>query len=123
MVVGGKVFLRDARGRCYVPWSGPHRITFINSNVSVELDDDNVSRHVSHLRLVPQNGKNDDDLDIEFALDVNDKPNRPTRIRKPPACHNDYIFLKVFKYYYIYMLVPYINNIVIYIFRFGSSDQ
>ncbi len=52
-VVGDAVYLRPPKGRCDSKWSGPHRITAIRSSVSVVLNDDGVSRHVSHLRRVP----------------------------------------------------------------------
>jgi ribonuclease HI len=52
-VVGEEVYLRRPDGRCDREWSGPHRITLLKSSVSVVLDDDGVSRHVSHLRRVP----------------------------------------------------------------------
>ena len=91
IIVDDKVFLRDPRGRCNIPWSGPHRVTRILSNVSVELNEDNVSRHISHLRLAPKH-KNNDCLEIEAELEIAEKPRRPARNRKPPAWHKDYIF-------------------------------
>lgn len=51
--VGNQVYLRPASGRCDEPWGGPHVVTCIRSSVSVELDHDGISRHVSHLRRVP----------------------------------------------------------------------
>ena len=45
--MGDAVFLRGD-GRCDSQWSGPHRVTAIHSSVAVELDDDGVTRHVSH---------------------------------------------------------------------------
>ena len=53
-VVGDSVYLRQPGGRCDQEWSGTHRVTMLRPSVSVVLDDDNVSRHVSHLRRVPQ---------------------------------------------------------------------
>lgn len=50
--VGDKVHLRPTNGRCDVVWSGPHRVTAITSAVSVELEDDVVSRHISYIRSV-----------------------------------------------------------------------
>ena len=41
-------------GKCDSSWSGPHRVTKIFSDVSVEINGDNVTRHVSHLKRVPQ---------------------------------------------------------------------
>ena len=45
-VVGDEVFLRSS-GRCDDPWSGPHRITSIQSTVSVEIDNDAVRTMIS----------------------------------------------------------------------------
>ena len=47
------VYLRTD-GKCDSEWSGPHRITCIKSAVSVELDDDGVTRHISHIKKVPR---------------------------------------------------------------------
>ena len=52
-MVGDKVYLRPSSGKCDVEWTGPHIVTRINSSVSVVIDDDRISRHISHLRLVP----------------------------------------------------------------------
>lgn len=52
-VEGDQVYLRDPLGRCDTEWSGPHRVTEVRSGVSVVINDDGVSRHVSHLRFVP----------------------------------------------------------------------
>lgn len=60
-VVGDRVYLRPPSGRCDEMWSGPHRITSINSAVSVIINDDGVVRHVSHLRAVPQIAAEDED--------------------------------------------------------------
>lgn len=51
-VVGDLVYLKRD-GRCDQPWSGPHRVSEVRSSVGVVLNDDGVSRHVSHLRRVP----------------------------------------------------------------------
>ena len=56
-VVGDQVYLRPMSGRCDVEWSGPHRVSSIRSNVTVEIDGDGVSRHVSHLRRVPHTSR------------------------------------------------------------------
>ena len=67
-VVGEKVYLKTS-SRCDVPWTGPHRVTSINSDVSVELDGDGVARHISHIRRVlsknGNDGFDDDDEDDE----------------------------------------------------------
>ena len=52
-VVGNNVYLKPPSKRCDVSWSGPHRVTSIKSGVTVELNGDGVTRHVSHLRKVP----------------------------------------------------------------------
>ena len=49
-VVREKVYLRPPSGNCQEQWSGPHTITNINSPYSVELNEDGISRHTSHLR-------------------------------------------------------------------------
>ena len=51
--VGDRVYLRPASGRCDEPWGGPHVVTCVRSSVSVVIDHDGVSRHVSHLRRIP----------------------------------------------------------------------
>lgn len=51
--VGNRVYMRAPDGRCDSEWSGPHRITSILTSVSVEVNEDGVARHVSHLRAVP----------------------------------------------------------------------
>lgn len=52
--VGELVFLKNTNGRCDEPWSGPHRISDIKSSVAVEIENDGIPRHVSHLRRVPR---------------------------------------------------------------------
>lgn len=52
-LVGDIVYLRPATGKCDVEWSGPHYVTDIRSRVSVVLNDDGISRHISHIRRVP----------------------------------------------------------------------
>ena len=51
-VVGDQVFLKSG-SRCDIPWTGPHRVTGVKSNVSITLDGSDVPRHVSHVRRVP----------------------------------------------------------------------
>ena len=63
--VGDKVYLKPVDGRCDITWSGPHRITKLLSNVSVIINNDGVARHVSHLRLIPGQGKS---LDETYVL-------------------------------------------------------
>lgn len=52
-VVGDTVYLRSD-GKCDSEWSGPHTVTNILSEVSLEIDSDGVTRHVSHLKRVPR---------------------------------------------------------------------
>ena len=51
-VVGDMVYLRND-GRCDSEWTGPHRVTSIKSAVSVEVNNDGIVRHVTHLRRIP----------------------------------------------------------------------
>ena len=51
--VGDQVYLKSS-GRCMDPWTGPHTVTTVKSDVSVELNDDGITRHVSHIRRVPR---------------------------------------------------------------------
>ena len=61
-VVGEQVYARTD-GKCTSEWSGPHVVTAVKSAVSVELDEDGVTRHVSHLRRVPRAAINE----VEFS--------------------------------------------------------
>ena len=98
---GDRVYLRQPEGRCDQEWSGPHEVTAIISSVAVVLDGDGVSRHVSHLRLVPRpvvdeyddsDEDSDDDTGSFDDVGADDAPElrRGTRIRKPPAWLKDY---------------------------------
>ena len=113
-VFGDSVYLRPPSGRCDEEWSGPHRITSVNSAVSVIINDDGVSRHVSHLRAVPQfsagededsfvraerrgdaeiasQGESDEGLDDQ-EQDAREEPvRRSTRTKRPPVWHSDYV--------------------------------
>jgi len=51
--IGESVYARTD-GRCDSEWSGPHRISAIRSPVSLELDFDGVTRHISHVKRVPR---------------------------------------------------------------------
>lgn len=110
--VGDHVYLRPQSGRCDAEWTGPHRVTTIRSSVSVEIDHDGVSRHVSHLRLVPLDPDQDDDIavnkvstgyyddeDEEWLCGYENESSEPSdevtvrrsnRIRYPPRWMNDY---------------------------------
>ena len=52
-VVSDRVYLRPPSGKCNETWTGPHQVTAVRSRVLVELDDDGVARHISHVRRVP----------------------------------------------------------------------
>ena len=56
-VVGDHVYLRPSSGRCDREWLGPFRVTKVVSSVSVILNDNNVPRHISHVRRVPHSAK------------------------------------------------------------------
>lgn len=92
-LVGDKVFLRPPSGRCDVDWSGPHIITDINSNVSVTINEDGISRHVSHLRLVP-GSRIDAQSASPIGLDVESSEGshlrRSTRVKRRPDWWSDY---------------------------------
>ena len=119
-VVGDKVYLRPPSGRCDEEWSGPHRVTSVNSAVSVVINNDGVSRHVSHLRAVPQSYTDEGDAEIAIpesgdgdgAGEGDGEPDdgagesdgddqeqdsceetlrRSTRVRRPPVWHSDYV--------------------------------
>ncbi len=94
-LVGDKVFLRNPKGKCDVPWSGPHTVTRLFSKTSAELNDDNIRRHISHMRIVPKT-KHKNEPDIEFEVDfknndaVHPTSGRPQRLKKALIWHNDY---------------------------------
>ena len=110
--VGDKVYLRPSSGRCDDVWTGPHTVTKLNSSVSVVVNEDGVSRHVSHLRLVP--GLRDADSSeaeretrvmAEFRGSESSEPDdsgdetgvdealrRGSRLRKRPIWWDDYDF-------------------------------
>ncbi|MCH9662247.1 MAG: DDE-type integrase/transposase/recombinase [Gammaproteobacteria bacterium] len=77
-VVGDRVFLRQT-SRCDEPWSGPHRVTEIKSNVIVELNNDGVARHVSHVRRVPASRP------LEAAVDHSDNSDEDSDTGQPVA--------------------------------------
>jgi len=100
-LVGDKVFLKPPSSRCDDVWSGPHVVTKIISSVSVELDDINVSRHVSHLRLVPYCRESTEvDLETKYCSLTNDSdveidseavPRRSSRVTKRPIFQGDHV--------------------------------
>lgn len=110
--IGDKVYLRPSSGRCDDVWTGPHTVTKLNSSVSVVIDEDGVSRHVSHLRLVPgsrdfnaseierdgrlvalfrDSGSSGPD-DSGEETDVDEGLRRGSRVRKRPIWWGDYDF-------------------------------
>lgn len=110
-VVGDLVYRRPPDGRCNQEWSGPHRVTAIRSSVTAVLDEDNVSRHVSHIRRVPHQGTDrqhvpsssdddsDDDQDLATEVDSSDdqglvteetRPRRSCRERRSPRWTKDF---------------------------------
>ena len=97
-LVGDKVYLRDKTGRCDIPWSGPHVVTKIYSPCSVNLDDESVVRHISHLKLSLKSRHIDleesyfksDNVNLE-PQETNKKPRRSARVKKPPCWLKDYV--------------------------------
>ena len=109
--VGEQVFLRSS-GRCDDPWTGPHRITSVKSRVGVEINDDGVTRHVSHMRRIPcvatvdvpsvmhsdsDSSDSEDDQNpqecvepIDAVLPLNPTSNRVLRERRRPVYLRDY---------------------------------
>ena len=67
--IGDVVYLQQPDGRCNHEWSGPHHVTALNLGVSIVLDDDGISRHISHVRWVPQLLGDSSDVDSEESVD------------------------------------------------------
>jgi len=107
--VADLVYLRST-GKCDDPWTGPHRVSKIHSAVSLELNNDGVTRHVSHLRKyaddpVPMeemrsreesewsSETESDDSDSEsgdyVSQELADLP--PERVRRMPSRFSDYV--------------------------------
>lgn len=104
--VGERVYLRTSNGKCDDVWSGPHSITAIKSSVSVELNEDGIARHVSHLRPVPACRRDSTSSSGEFGVDVDLESGsaspqedegeavplrRSARTRRKPIWHGDYV--------------------------------
>lgn len=99
-LVGDRVYLRDPTGKCVNVWSGPKVVTEVRSDVTIVLDNDGVSRHISHVRRVPENRSDDLGVDaVDEGLEVtvgssDDNPEpelrRSSRLRRRPAWHEDY---------------------------------
>lgn len=104
--VGDQVYLRRPGGRCNEPWSGPEVVTDIVSDVGVVLNDDGVTRHISHIRRVPMpRSSYSDETAVRDTFSLSDSEDeaehstadqvqmglrRSTRVRKPPVWHDDY---------------------------------
>lgn len=93
-MIGDKVYMRPSTGKCDEEWSGPHVVTDLNSSVSVVVNDDGVSRHISHLRLIPGSRANNHSTmvsdDEATATDVSDGPRKSSRVRHRPVWWTDY---------------------------------
>ena len=76
-VIGDLVYVQDSSGRCDKSWNGPHRVSNIISRVSFEVNNDGVSRHINHGRVVPESRKEiESDEDTDFEI--------PTKERRYP---------------------------------------
>lgn len=104
LTVGDRVYLRNPDGRCDNIWSGPHTVTDIRSSVGVVLNDDGITRHVSHVRIVPGemseneevgngflNDEDDDDYRSRDSLEDIINVRRSSRTPRRPLWMNDYI--------------------------------
>ena len=52
-VPGEDVYLRTD-GKCDSEWSGPHKVTKILSDVTLEINGDTIPRHITHVKKVPR---------------------------------------------------------------------
>jgi len=92
-LTGDLIYLRDPSGKCDRVWSGPHRVSRIISRVSFEINDDGISRHINHARVVPRTRKSLESDDEEFILELPSCEGRyPKRNRKPPDRYGNYIY-------------------------------
>ena len=100
-VVGDVVYLRRPDGRCDREWSGPHRVTALNSSVSIVLDDDSISRHISQMKRVPQpladssDDGSEESADYEGNVTIGERTGlssarRSAQTRQPPVWSYDY---------------------------------
>lgn len=91
-------------------------MTLLETSVSVELNEDGIARHVSHLRSVPSCRRDSTSSSDEFNLDIDlesgsESPQkeetvplrRSTRIRKKTIWHDDYV------------MTPYELNVVVFL--------
>ena len=63
-LIGDKVYLKSPDGRCDQLWSGPHIVTELLSSVTVVINEDGISRHVSYLRKIPRKLDSNDGVQI-----------------------------------------------------------
>ena len=97
--VGDRVFLQRS-ARCDVPWSGPHQVTAVKSVVTVELDNDGVTRHIGHLRCVPIQGhgecasqsESSSSSEASDCEQFEDEHPQPVHERHPPIHIRDYVW-------------------------------
>ena len=75
--IGDQVYVRSD-GKCDSEWSGPKRVTAIKSPVSLELNCDGVTRHITDVKRVPRSvrmdvdaSQNEDDSDSDSAASEN----------------------------------------------------
>jgi hypothetical protein len=47
--VGDRVYRKEST-KCHQPWSGPHCVTKILSDVALEVNNEGITRHVSFFR-------------------------------------------------------------------------
>ena len=83
-VIGDKVFLRTD-GKCDSAWSGPHRITMIKSPVSIELNGDGITRHVSHVKRVPGTTTDSGRLEADELSSDSDDDISPSHVEPVPT--------------------------------------
>ncbi len=57
--LGDEVYLKPVNAKCDQLWTGPHRVTAVKSNVTVEIGEDGITRHISYLRKVPLRYRSD----------------------------------------------------------------
>jgi len=57
--IGDEVYLKPVNAKCDQLWTGPHRVTAVKSNVTVEIGEDGITRHISYLRKVPVSYRSD----------------------------------------------------------------
>ena len=81
--VGDIVYLRPPAGKCDVEWSGPHYVTDIRSRVSVVLDEDGISRHISHIRRVPSRFAAGEEEQVQMGYSTPDDDSDDGQMNSP----------------------------------------